>query len=131
MSLLSWKTEFSLGVESVDEEHRSMIDMINAAYERMLDCSKIERPELFLSDIYIGIAAHFAHEERLMVKAKFSEYRAHRADHESLLQEIREIMEAYLQDPEGAQEDLKTGLTNWFTGHFSTFDAHLHGQLST
>lgn len=106
-----------------------MISMINDAYKQMLNCAALERPELFLSDIYIGIAAHFAHEERLMVKAKYHEYKKHRADHERLLVEIREIMEGYLKDPEGSQDELKTGLTDWFTGHFSTFDARLHGQL--
>jgi hemerythrin len=129
MSLLTWKPEFSLGIESIDDEHRQMIDMINDVYKQMLNCSEIERPELFLSDIYIAVAAHFAHEERMMVKAKYHEYKEHRADHESLLVELRDIMESYLKDPEGAQDNLRTGLTNWFTGHFSTFDARLHGQL--
>ena len=129
MSLLAWKPEFSLGVESVDDEHRDMIAMINNAYDQMLNCAEIERPELFLSDIYIAIAAHFAHEERLMVKARYHEYKEHRADHENLLITIRNIMESYLANPEGAQDTLKTGLTDWFTGHFSTFDARLHGQL--
>jgi len=129
MSLLVWKPEYSLGVASVDEEHQQMINMINDAYTQMLDCNGLDRPELFLSDIYIAIAAHFAHEEHLMVQAKYPEYQEHRADHKQLLQEIRDIMEGYLANPEGAQEQLKIGLTEWFSGHFSTFDARLHGQL--
>ena len=36
MNLIQWKPSFSLGIPSVDLEHREMIGLINEAYERML-----------------------------------------------------------------------------------------------
>ena len=35
MSLLSWKPEYSVGIASMDDEHREMIELINDVYEKL------------------------------------------------------------------------------------------------
>ena len=92
MSLLKWKPAYSLAIPSVDLEHREMIALINECYSRLGDNRNEGAIEEFLGEIHSNISAHFALEEQMMRKAAYPEYEAHKADHEGLLEEIRDLV---------------------------------------
>lgn len=129
MPLVKWKPEFSLGIASVDHDHQEMIELINQAYDKVEDPTSVDDVELLLGDIHACIAAHFALEESLMRKAGFSEYEAHKDDHEELLDQIRDLMDDFVDNPTSGRELLEQKLSDWFTAHFASFDARLHHQL--
>lgn len=129
MTLLNWKPEYSVGVESVDFEHREMIDLINAIYDAIEDKKNPQSIEHFLGEVHTTISAHFALEERVMRNANYDEFEAHKEDHEELLDEIRDLMDRYFDAPDQGLQLLQKNLSGWFAGHFSTFDARLHGKL--
>ena len=129
MDLLQWKPEYSVGVESVDDEHRKMIELINELGAEIGDHADTERVEVFLGEIYAAIASHFALEERFMRNANYPEYEAHKQDHEALLDELVDIMDNFVADPVTGARTLASKLSDWFAVHFSSFDARLHGAL--
>ena len=129
MSLITWKPEFAVGVDSVDFEHRQMIDLINEIYDEMKTRKDADSIEQFMGDVHFAISAHFALEERLMRESDYVEYEAHKEDHEELLDQIRELMDQFVSDPDKGFDLLQENLSDWFEHHFATFDARLHGQL--
>lgn len=131
MTLLPWKSEYSVGVESVDSEHREMLELLNELYDEMTGRRDRDSIEQFLGDIHTAISAHFALEEHLMRRSDYAGYEAHKDDHEQLLDEIRDLMDTFFLDPDRGVERLQARLSRWFEGHFSTFDARLHGKLAT
>ena len=66
----------------------------------------------------------------MMRSSNYAEYQAHKDDHEDLLDKIRDLMDDYDADSSAGAVKLEKGLSNWFAGHFSTFDARLHGQFA-
>jgi hemerythrin-like metal-binding protein len=129
MSLLQWKSAYSVGIESMDDEHREMISLINGVYEKLGASPDPEEIEGCLDDIFNTISLHFALEERLMRDNSYAEYDDHKENHEDLLDEIRDLMDAFVADPDSGARELERRLSGWFASHFSTFDARLHGQL--
>ena len=129
MTLLTWKPEYSVGIESVDSEHREMIELINAVYDAIEDKKNPQSIEHFLGEVHATISAHFALEERVMRNANYGEFEAHKEDHEELLDEIRDLMDRFFDAPEQGLQLLQENLSGWFAGHFPTFDARLHGKL--
>ena len=127
MQLLQWKPSFALGIPAVDLEHQNMIRMINEVYASVADENDRQAVQAALGDIHAGISAHFALEERLMREAAYAEYAAHKDDHEDLLDQIRDMMDAYRDDPAAGRAMLQRSLSDWFGRHFVTFDARLHG----
>ena len=129
MSLIEWDERFSVGVASVDHEHRELIGLVNETYDRL------KRPDAditvpdFLGEIYTRISAHFALEEKLMRGSRYAHLSEHKADHERLLDEIRDIMDDYEDKRIFDAEQFAQRLGIWFTGHFSTHDARLHHHL--
>lgn len=129
MTYLEWKPEYSVGVDAIDEEHREMIELINTTYRNLETSATDEEIEKCLGEIYAGISAHFALEERIMQKAHYKEYHAHKEDHEDLLDQIHDMMDEFIEDPQAGAVSLQTKLSKWFSTHFATFDARLHKDL--
>ncbi len=129
MTLLKWEPEFSVGDAAIDYEHEMMIQQINTLYDQLGASADSVAIEAVLGEIHAGISAHFALEERMMRQANYIEYEDHREDHEELLDQLHELMDAYFQSAEDGEEMLRLKLSNWFSHHFSTFDARLHRQL--
>jgi hemerythrin len=129
MSLLQWKPEYSVGVPSVDDEHREMINLINGVYEGLGEAPDLNEIEKCLEDIFSAISLHFALEERIMRDNAYAEYEEHKEDHEDLLDEIRDLMDEFVADRESGVDKLEKRLSEWFSRHFATFDARLHGKL--
>lgn len=129
MTLLIWKPAYTLGIPSVDHEHRELIAMINRLYENMASSADAAAIEAGLEDIYAGISAHFALEERHMRDAGYAEFDEHKDEHEELLDQVRDMMDEFAADPESGRATLQKRLADWFGKHFATFDARLHQNL--
>ena len=130
MALIEWQDRFRIGIPSVDYEHQEMIALLNELHARLE--SEPDRGVVmdFLGEVYARISAHFALEERVMKRQAYDQYPEHKAEHEELLDQIRDIMDDYDADAyfdyEGA---LAQHLHDWFTKHFSSHDARLHKML--
>ncbi len=129
MALIKWKQEFSIGVADVDHEHRELIELINELYAHLQQRDSTVSVADFLGEIYAKISAHFALEEKIMRERNYDQYDDHKADHERLLDEIRDIMDAYEDDAQFNEAELAACLTAWFTDHFRSKDARLHKYL--
>ena len=124
--LLAWKSEYSLGIPDVDHEHQELFDLINALHAHLFEPESGTTVTDFLGELFSKISSHFALEEKLMHDGQYAEFPAHKADHERLLDEIRDLMDDY---EDGGYVDLDRfagNLERWFSVHFSTHDAALH-----
>ncbi len=126
-----WRDDFSVGVASIDHEHRELIALINQIFEH-LDGGDRDAVADELGETYARISAHFALEEQMMRAETYDQYPDHKTDHERLLDDIREIMDAY-EDGTYAErkEALAERLQHWFVDHFKTKDARLHRHVTT
>jgi len=129
MNLLQWKPEYSVGVDAIDEEHSHMIDLINEIYSQLESNADAIQVDECLGDIFSAISLHFALEERMMQRRNYVGFKEHKDDHEKLLDEIRKLMDEFIDSPVSGKEQLGRCLSDWFTVHFASFDAQLHGQL--
>jgi hemerythrin-like metal-binding protein len=130
MALIEWRPEFSVGIESVDYEHRSLFRLLNNLHKGLEGGADREGILDFLGEVYARIASHFALEEAIMLEKKYDQLADHKADHERLLDEIREIMDDYAVGAyENYDEVLAEHLHDWFSVHFKTKDARLHRLL--
>ncbi len=130
MALIEWREEFETGIPDVDHEHRELVDLINSLHEQLGNRADPETVSAFLGEVFARISAHFALEETIMRKHGYDEYEAHKAEHEKLLDDIRDIMDDYEAGVYEEFEDrLASRVRDWFVDHFKTKDARLHKKL--
>jgi hemerythrin-like metal-binding protein len=127
MALIEWQPQFAIGIPAIDHEHREMIELINRLHASLADDAPKADIDDFLGEVHSDISAHFALEEKTMRDMAYGEYDAHKADHERLLDDIRDIMDAFDADAYfDYSESLSQHLKRWFTEHFRTMDSRLH-----
>ncbi len=130
MTLIAWKPEFETGISDVDHEHRELVDLINGLHAKIEADADVEAVSDFLGEVFARISAHFALEETQMRKHGYDQYEDHKADHEALLDDIRDIMDAYdAGEYAGYSGALSDAIHDWFVNHFNTKDARLHKML--
>ena len=129
MGLIEWNDKFSVGVVSVDHEHRELIELINGFQQKIDQDDSADAKLEYLGETLAHITAHFALEEKLMRESDYDEYQPHKADHEILLDQLRDIMDAVEEDAGVDNDALGTALDQWFSRHFQTHDSRLHGKL--
>lgn len=129
-TLIAWREQFATGMPGVDHEHKQLIDLINGVFRKMGTPRAGEMTPDLLGEIYTRVSAHFALEEKVMREAGYDEYAAHKADHERLLDQIRDIMDDAADDPDyNCAGRLGADLEQWFSVHFRTHDPRLHRHL--
>lgn len=129
MAQIEWNEEFSVGNAAVDQEHEHLIGQINQLYYELNHSADTSTIEAILGDLQADISTHFALEELLMQEANFSELEEHQEDHQHLLDQIHDMIFSFHEDPDSGREMLINKLSDWFSNHFTSFDARLHEQL--
>lgn len=130
MTLLHWKEEYSVGIEAVDHEHRELIDLVNRLHDALDGPAAKFTVPAFFGDLLKGISAHFALEEKIMRDQAYDQLGPHKADHERLLDDLCDMMQAYEHSEEVDPIDLGRRLDAWFSHHFRTHDARLHRHFA-
>lgn len=129
MAPIAWKPEYSVGDPAVDHEHRELVELVNTAATAILGGRPDADVDRSLGDLLRAVSAHFAHEELQMRRADYDQIAVHKADHERLLDALRDIMDRPDIDARPTADRLVAVLEAWFTEHFRTHDARLHRRL--
>ncbi len=129
MRLMDWKDEYKVGIDTIDDEHRQLIETINRLHEELDSPDRKRTVPGFFRRLLVEIKAHFAHEEEFMRVHNYAGFGAHKQDHDLLLGELLDIMEAFERSVEIDSVDLSMRLDAWFFRHFHHYDTQLHQAL--
>jgi hemerythrin-like metal-binding protein len=123
MPLIEWSNELSVGIDSIDEQHKKLVNMINALNDAMLTGSSNE----LLGKIFTGLAAytqkHFSYEENMFAEHGYSDSEEHKRQHNELIAQVIELKERFMENPQGTiSADLMQFLKRWLTNHIMRTD---------
>lgn len=129
MSIIEWKDDYATGIAAVDHEHQELIELINSLHGQMQGEASRDQVMEALGEVFAQISAHFALEEKIMQDKNYRAFAEHKLDHETLLDELRDIMDSVDEDGRFSADELSVDLDRWFSDHFRTHDAKLHKLL--
>jgi len=123
MSLMEWNEELSVGVPSIDNQHKKLVAMLNELY----DAVQANHGQDALSKILGGLVnyavSHLKYEEELLGKAGYPSLAEHKKEHERLIKQVLKIKVKYR---EGGDEALSTEVLNflrkWLLNHIQGSD---------
>ncbi|HEY4745318.1 MAG TPA: bacteriohemerythrin [Desulfuromonadaceae bacterium] len=90
-----WNSSYSVGCDSMDQEHKRLVEIINKLYGAMRQGKGNETIGSILDGLVDYARTHFAHEERLMKDAGYAAYEEHKREHDSLTGHVLAIQEKY------------------------------------
>jgi hemerythrin len=115
---ITWKSYYSVGEPSLDNQHKKILALVNEVYEaaERRDDAVVKR---VLNELSRYALTHFRYEEQLMRDCGY----AHVAEHSALHEEFRQRARAW--EAEAAlltARDLLLFLKQWWLGHIQSED---------
>jgi len=117
-----WKDQYSVGIESIDQQHKKLINLINML-QTTVDYSTGEAFEREALDAVVDYTkTHFAYEEGLMSKYGYPDFEAHKGKHREMINEVQKLTAEYDQNPEHAMQHGLNFLKQWLIKHINGTD---------
>lgn len=114
-----WNRNFEIGIASVDQQHRVLVDLINDLGEAMDAGVKLPKVHQLVEALMNYAVDHFSEEERLLAETPLpeAEKELHRAAHRSFVEMVQQQAQREdLLEAEVAQSILDF-LTTWLVSH--------------
>ena len=119
--VFEWRDEYSVGVGSIDAQHRTLFGLAAELWEAIAAGRGKSACNKTLDRLVLYTATHFAHEQRLMELYHYSGFAEHKAEHDALTQQVLKF-----------QSDFRAGATitiqllqfmkSWLERHIKTAD---------
>jgi hemerythrin len=122
MMLMEWSESLETGIETVDTQHRWLVDAINALHDEVTkptpDTEVVEQVLLGLVDYTYN---HFIMEESLFQQHGYADETAHRAEHNRFTAKAAALLETHDRGELPADEAMAF-LKDWLTHHIMKVD---------
>ena len=125
MQEIEWHESHSVGVPSIDEQHKRLMAMTNRLFQAIMDEAGEAVLEGILNELADYAAYHFTHEEELLRMHGYPEdlLAEHEAEHQALTNEVHRYIALYRQDPANLDLSVYVFLRDWTTEHMSRSDS--------
>ncbi len=121
---LPWKGEYELGFETIDRQHRTIVDSINKLHFAMQNGQSNNEMTEIIAKLKMYALTHFSYEEDLFKKFEYELTEEHTQEHKAFTEQIHEIA---IKFPKRSSKDcidkeLITFLVNWLLLHIKGSD---------
>lgn len=119
---IQWKDRYNINFMEIDEQHRSLLDMLNELVDLL---GRQADPEV-VADIFHRLCqyalTHFATEEAYMEAGHYPHLAQHKAEHGAFIQRLIQLNQTY--DPDDAQlvDETLGFLKDWYLAHILNSD---------
>lgn len=96
--LFDFDAEFRLGIESIDNEHIKLVDMLNTVHASLSEGKRDEARRYFNETLSSYVDEHFSNEEKFMESIGFPFINEHKKIHENFkksFQDLKPLIESF------------------------------------
>ncbi|MBF0142047.1 MAG: hemerythrin family protein [Magnetococcales bacterium] len=121
MSMLNieWSEKLSVGIASVDEDHRKLVSLVNDLFSACFAGVGDEAVASILSEVVSYTQYHFGHEEAFLSARNSPALPAHAEEHRQLTEQVLAIAR---QGREALSEEVLLFLRDWLAHHIMGTD---------
>jgi hemerythrin len=123
MALMPWNDELVLGIAKIDEQHRWLVDRINAMHDEL---SKPAPDRKAVGDILEALVDytmnHFIVEEEIFKRHAYPQTDAHLAEHNGFTGKIIALLDKFQAGASDVGNDTMALLKDWLTHHILVVD---------
>ena len=115
MAYFDWNPNYDTGIAGIDYEHHQLVKILNDIHDLIVKGVEPRKIIDTLADFHTLATAHFALEEKIMQDENYPGFEERRHTHYRLLDQVREIMDAYEAGAYQSDESLPATLKDWLS----------------
>lgn len=129
---LKWSDEFNLGIDQIDNEHKSLFDHFEKLYALMHESKGHEFYNELITFLTNYVDTHFAHEENFQKQIKYPLLEKHSNIHDSFKRQLKTFIKTNDQTKINDLEliHLSLFLKNWLLHHILIEDQKIYEYYS-
>ncbi|UOD34216.1 hemerythrin family protein [Deferribacteraceae bacterium V6Fe1] len=126
-----WSDNLSVGFKAIDDQHKTLINIINKFQNALLDGEGVESIQSVVNFLELYTKVHFSTEEKYMEQYQYPNTETHKQEHKKLIEYIGALKNKVNENPNNHNLalDLNNQLKNWYTDHINKIDKHLGAFL--
>lgn len=122
MAFFAWSDSYSVGVQSIDDQHKKLIQLTDDLFSAMKTGKGNEQVGGIVSSLIDYTLTHFAYEEKAMQAANYPGYLQHHKLHEDLVKKVKEFQAKFQTGNTMLSVDLLNFLKTWLINHIQGDD---------
>ena len=122
MPLMEWDDSYSVGVSSLDNQHKELIQIIDEFAGAFFDGESQRVIAPILSRLIAYTKTHFETEENLMISYGYEGFVEQREEHRALTRRILEFQRRYESGDRDVAHELLDFLGKWMMEHILVVD---------
>ncbi len=133
MAFMTWTDKLSVGVDTLDQQHKVLIETLNDLHAAMMKGQARAVAGKILNDLVKYTVDHFAAEEAMMEQAQYPALASHRLAHRELTKQVGDYVARFEKGDITLSVTLLNFLSDWLTKHIQGEDQkygpcmHEHG----
>lgn len=120
--MIEWDDKYSVGVSTIDEEHKEFIGILNKAIVAKQYNNNPEEIREVLKDMIKHSKKHFATEESYMEKFKYPDYLIHKSEHINFSSLTIYYYDRFTKGDYHIIDDVLKYLKQWLDSHIQVTD---------
>jgi len=129
MSFFTWKDQYELGIESIDNDHKILVGLINEIYIALAKGEAYEIVQGIVSRLVDYAKFHFKREEDYMKLINYSEFYKHESEHIYFSKKVYNFVEKIDAGVPNITLEVITFLRDWLINHIQQTDNKLGDEL--
>ena len=126
---VEWKNEYSVGIDSIDKQHKTLINLINQLNTAVDYSTGDEFEREALDKLVEYTKVHFSYEEGLMEQNGYPDFAAHKAQHVEMIKKVEEVLAQYEREHDTAMRNAAEYLKTWLIKHINGTDKQYSSYL--
>jgi hemerythrin len=121
-SVVSWRTRYSMNIESIDDQHKEIFVIINNYINSILKGNGKVKTKYILDELIQACRDHFKHEEKIMHQNEYPGLYSHKHTHKNFISELYEIRNKIENDPFPVSISTGDFIRKWTVNHILASD---------
>jgi len=129
MALFTWHSHYAVGIPELDAQHAHLFVLADRLLTTMAQGASKDALQSCLASIIDHTRAHFAHEEELMIRCRYAEFKQHKAQHDELTESALQFQREFRAERTARNAAMLRFLQEWLTFHIQNSDRRMAEYL--
>jgi hemerythrin len=125
LSLMNWTESYSVGVDSIDEQHQELFDVVNRLHLSMKEGTSKETFSELLREVANYAIYHFENEEKYMRQFDYPDLDKHKDQHDTFVSKVLDLQSQMDQGRLFLSIEMISFLSDWIHDHVLGIDQEL------